>query len=799
MLKNFFKTAFRHLRKGKTTGLVNLIGLSTGMAAAVFIFIWVQNELTVNNFHAEKNHIYRITNAIGISKDESWIWETSPLLLGEFAGKEIPEIKKVSQLMINNWGGPVININNQLFSEKTTAYIDRNWFDVFSYHFNAGNATAFANDPYGIVLTESKAKKYFGNVNPVGMIIRIDTLNFTVQGVVKDNPSNSSFQFDVLMNRESRLNDTRSVKNDRSWGNFNFISFLQLKPGADTKLVEKKLNDILDKNRKDNSAKASLQPLSKIYFEENLQSSSMPHGNRTSTYIFGLLGILLLLTACINYINLTTARASLRAKEIGVRKISGAGKSSLFVQFIIESLTVCFFSILISLALIQILLPFFNSITEKSFGSPFTTPAMWQILGATILFTTLMNGIYPAILLSSFKPLNVFRGISVLKLNDGFIRRSLVVFQFSLSILLITGSIVIYRQLNFIQNSNPGYSVEQVMSLQIPWRSFYGSRNEARKTMIQSMKQELETQSSIAAVSVGGSEIVNVGSASSGNSDWDGRDTAFNPTIARLSVDTGFKRMFKLQLAAGSWFRDDMADENNFLINETAARQFNIREPLIGARFTMGGDTGKIIGVVKDFNYKSLHEKIGPMVLSYNMGSDAYIFIKTMPGNIPEAIRSANSVWSKFLTDQPFTYNFLDDSFNTLYKSDLKTSKLILIFSILAVIISALGLFGLATFTAEQRTKEMGIRKVLGASVRQLTGMLSREFIILVFIAILIATPLAGWIMSKWLENFAYRISLGVGVFITSGISALLIAVISVSFRAVQEALSNPVKSLRTE
>lgn len=799
MISNYFKTALRHLRKGRITSFINLFGLSVGMTAAIFIFIWVQNEISVNRYQPNKATVYRITSSIGVSKDETWVWENSPMRLGEFAKNEIPEIKALTRLVLNSWGGPVFKINDQLFTEKTSAYVDSNWMNIFEYEFVAGNKAAFNSDPFSIVLTESKAKKYFGDVNPVGKQMKADTLNYVVQGVVKDNPANSSFQFDIIMRNESRLGNPQVQKNDQSWGNFNYITFVQLNGSNVSGVVTGKLNAILDKNRKNNNAKASLVPLGDIYFEENLQSSSMPHGNKTATIVFAILGILLLKTACINYINLTTARASLRAKEIGVRKINGAGKMSLFVQFLTESLATCLISILVSIGLIKLLLPLFNSITEKSFVNPFTSVQVWVLLFAILVFTTLMNGIYPALLLSSFRPLNVFRGVSVLKLNDGFIRRGLVVFQFALTILMITGTIVIYRQLNFIQNSNPGYNISQIMSLQIPWRSFYNSRNEARKNMIQSMKNELQSQSSIEAVSTGGAEIMNVGNASSGNADWDGRDSLYNPTFAVMQVDTGFKRMFQLQMVAGDWFGTGKADEENYILNETAANTLGIPKPVVGQRFSWGGDTGRITGIVKDFHYKSMHEKIGPMVIMYNGGSDSYLFLKTKPGNIPKAIQSANAVWSKFLTDQPFTYNFLDDSFNKLYKSDLKTSRLILIFSIIVVIISSLGLFGLATFSAEQRTKEIGIRKVLGASVPQIARLLSKEFLLLVIIAFVIAAPVAGWLMNKWLEDFAYRINLGAGIFIFAGLISILIALLSVSVKAVQAAMENPVKSLRSE
>ena len=800
MLKNYLKTAWRNLWKNKTTTFINLFGLSIGMTAAVFIFLWVKNEFSFDNYHPDKENIYRITNSIGVSKNENWIWESSPMLLGQTAAKEIPEVEKYASAIINSWGGPVFNINHKLFSEKTSAWVDNGWFNIFHYDFIAGNAAAFDNNPFSVILTESKAKKFFGDANPVGQLILIDTVNYTVQGVIKDNPVNSSFKFDILMQMDGRLSDPSVLKNDKSWNNFGYLTFLQLRSDANKKLVETKLNDIINRNRTNHNDNASLQPLNGMYFETDLQSSDLPHGNKKTTYIFSLLGILLLITACINYVNLTTAKASLRSKEVSVKKIVGAKRTHLFLQFIIESLTISIFALLISIVLIRLCLPLFNSVTEENFQLPFGSVTMWKVFIGTLIFSTVLNGLYPALLLSSFKPSNVFRGASILKLSDGSVRKSLVVFQFVLSVILITGAIVIYKQLKFIQTTNPGYNVSQVMSLQIPYQVYENFKDEKQKQLFFiNMQNELRSKGSITSVCTGGSEIVNVGGASSGNADWDGRDTTFNPTIAQLSVDADFQKFFGLRMQSGHWFKQGTEDYHNYILNETAADLFHMHKPLIGQRFIYGGDTGQIIGVVKDFHYKSMHEKIGPLVLSNNQGYDSYLFLKTTPGNIAKSISDVETVWSKFIPDQPFSFTFLDESFNKLYKSDIKTSQLIFSFSIIAVILSAMGLFGLAAFTTEQRTKEIGIRKVLGASVQQITTLLSREFVMLVLIAIVIAIPVAAFVMNKWLQDFAYRTPLAAWIFIAAGGLAIMIALISVSLHSIKAAIANPVKSLRTE
>jgi putative ABC transport system permease protein len=799
MIRNYLKTASRNLWRNKTTSLINLFGLAVGMTAAVFIFLWVHNETSFDNYHPGGENIYRVTSSIHINKNEDWVWETSPMLLAETAQKEIPDVEQTTRLVINSWSAPVLSIHHQLFAEKKSAYIDKTWFRIFNYDFVQGNATAFARDPFGIILTELKSKQLFGNADAVGQVIRVDTINYTVEGVVKDNPANSSFQFDVLMQMDGRLSNPAIYKNDKTWNNFNYITFLQLHPNANVQSVEARLNDIMNKSRENNTAKIALEPLRDVYFESDLQSSGMPHGNKKTTYIFSVLGVLLLVTACVNYVNLTTAKASLRAKEVSVRKIVGANRSNLFAQFIAESLTISLAALCITLLLLQLLLPAFKAIAEKDFELTLSSIAMWKVLIGTLLFATVLNGIYPAVLLSSFKPLAVFRGVNILNLRDGAVRKGLVVFQFALSMILIVGTIVIYQQLNFIQTTNPGYNVSQVMSIQIPYQTIESLDDKGRQTFFAAMRKDLQSQSGIAAVCEGSNEIVNITGASSGNADWDGRDTTFNPTIARFSADAAFKDMFNLQMVQGRWFDGSKADEHNYILNETAANEFNLHKPWIGQRFTWGGDTGQIIGVVKDFYYKSMHEKIGSMVITHQEEGASYFFIKTYPSNFRQAISAAEKVWTKYIQSQPFTYTFLDDSFDILYKSDIKTSRLIFIFSIIAVIVSALGLFGLAAFTAERRTKEIGIRKVLGASITHIVNMLSKDFVVLVLIAILIASPLAWLLMNEWLQDFAYRINISVWIFISAGVLAVFIAILSVSIQAMKAAIANPVKSLRTE
>ena len=797
MLKNYFKIAWRNLFRNKATTFINLFGLSVGMTAAVLILFWVQNEISFDNYHPDADNIYRITNTLKVNASEAWVWESSPMPMADAAKNEIPEIEKSARLLTT--GNIVFNINNKLFSEEKCAYVDKNWFGIFRYDLVSGDIMAFNQNPFSIILTETIAKKYFGNNYSAGKVIRIDNKNYTVAAVIKDNPSNSSFQFDVLIQLDAHLSNPETRKNDESWGNFGYLTFLKLRPDANASLVTKKLNAILIKNKKDNTVVAGLQPLKKIYFEEGLQSSVLAHGNEKTTYVLSALALLLLITACINYVNLTTAKASLRAKEVSVRKIVGAQRTALFYQFMAESLSVSLLSLLITLLLIQLSIPGFNALTEKHFLLSIKSITIWKVLLGTLFFATVLNGIYPAVLLSSFKPLNVFRGRSILKVRDSSLRKGLVVFQFTLSVILIISSIVIFKQLNFLQQSNPGYNASQIISLEIPFKTYLSLKDNERETFFRSLKQELLSQSSIEGVASAGSPIVDMNSLSTGNADWEGRDSNYNPSIAQFGVDADFEKVLGLKMKDGRWFMPGKADKHSYILNETAVQQFKLHKPVIGQHFTWGGDTGQVIGVVKDFHYKSMHERIGPMVMYNNGGAGFYVYIKTNPGNTMQALRVAENSWKKFIPAEPFNYTFLDDTFNNIYKADIKVSQIILIFSIVTIIISALGLFGLAAFTTEQRTKEIGIRKVLGATIINITSLLSKDFVKLVLIAIVIASPVAYLAMHKWLQDFAYRINISWWIFIAAGSLALIIALATISFQAIKAAITNPVKSLRTE
>jgi putative ABC transport system permease protein len=801
MLKNHFKHAWRNFWKHRATGFINITGLSVGMAAAVLIFIWVQNELSFDKHEPDAANIFRIKNYLSLDKTTTWIWEASPYQVGEAVKKQLPEVETVARIMPVTYEPVYFNINGEFFPEEKAAYVDEKWFDIFKSDFISGNTTAFNQHPFSIILSESKAKKYFANQDAIGKTIKIDSNNYQVQAIIKDAPANSSFKFDAYIPVAARFMDANGRKNMLQWGNFNYLTFLKIRPGTNLKTVSGKIKGILEANRKEKNLAIGLTPLTSLHFENDLQHSSIIHGDKKVVYIFVVLGVLLLLIACINYVNLTTARASLRAKEVSVKKIVGADRAQLFMQFVAESALVSVMALILTIIIVTACLPSFNSFTDRNFSLSVTSGYLWIILLATLLGTIVLNSIYPALLLSSFKPLNTFRGTSVLRLKDVALRKALVVVQFTFSIFLIVGVITIYRQLAFIRNHNPGYNREQVMSFDVSYNLIKKHNDKQQATFMTTIKQSLLSQAAIESVSLTNFEsVLNNNSSSSGSSnDWDGRPTDFVPPITFMSVDYDYTNIVNLKMAIGRWFLQGNSDKHNVILNETAAREFNLHKPYVGQRFIAQGDTGRVIGIVKDFNFRSFHEKITPLVIRNADEWCTNIQVKVAPHKQKDAITAAQAIWKANFPGEPFSYKFVDQEFDNLYRSDAKSSGLMSVFAIIAVIISCLGLFGLAAFTAEQRGKEIGIRKVLGATVSGIVSLLSVDFVVLVIVALVIASPLAWWLMNIWLQNFAYRVELQWWVFMLAGLISVMIAFITVSFQAIKAAVANPVKSLRSE
>ena len=790
------KIFLRNMRRNYTYSGINITGLAIGITASVLIFMWVHHERSYNRFYPDADRIYRVYNSVNINEGRTWIYATSPYPLAMAISSDIPEVESTSMMYASEITG--VKVGDEVFSVGlSAAHVNKTWLEMFYYKPVDGSFDAFGNHPFSVVLTETEAAKYFGNNRAVGQIVTINNADYMVQAVVKDNPSNSSFRHNILASIDVVLREDML----QNWGDYNLIVFVKLFPGANAKQACEKISDIFDKNAKGTSVMAYMRPLADIYFEKKMiGDSTSVHGNKLTVSIFSLLGILLLCTACINYVNLTTARANVRTKEIGIRKIVGAKRIELFAQFLTESFIYCLIAVALSLLFIVIMFPLYQTFVGN-IDLSFSSPIIWSIMGIVLLVSTLLNGVYPALMLSAFHPLNFMKGIGVLKVKKSSLRRSLVIFQFTISTALMISVIVINRQIRYVQNINPGYNREQIITMVIPYNTIHSLGQESGMLTLKSIKGELQSNPNISGVAICGGNITNIGSTTSGSSDWDGRADDFNPSLRFMAVDADYGQLLGLKLADGRWFSaDNAADETNVILNQTAIRELNIIEPYIGQRFAFFGRNGNIIGVVEDFHFRSMHEKISPLILfhSFSQYMYYYVTIKTHQGNHAEAIHAAKSVWAQFFPNIPFEYTFMDDTFNNLYKSDIFVLQMMLVFSILTVIIALLGLFGLSTFAIEQRTKEIGIRKVLGASVSSIVYLLTREFLVLVAIAFGIAAPLSWWAMNRWLENFAYRINITVWIFVAGAVT-LAITLIAVGVKAIKAAMENPVRALKIE
>jgi putative ABC transport system permease protein len=795
MLKTYFKTAWRNIFRNKTTTLINLFGLSVAFAAFIFIALWVKNELSFDGYHKNAKDVFLVQREYIPSKEASPI---TPLPLAD-ALKQNRAVEFVARM--GRWPG-ILNVAGNLFDEKSGIAVDSDWFKIFDYTVVSGDIHSFNNNPFSIIFTQSKAKQFFGNKNPVGQVIKLDTTLYQVRAIVKDNPINSSLQFDMLVPMAGRLASRKRDLNN--WGNASYRTFIKVFPNTDMSSFVRNATALTQQISANRDYSLVLQPLHELHFDTNSSDPAFRRGSHTAVYVFSTLAILLLLIASINYVNLTIAKANVRTKEISIRKIIGGNSMQLFLQFLTESFLLCLIALVLSFTIMWLTLPYFDKLTETNFQLSAGSGVLWIFLLGTLIISALLTGVFPALTMAFFKPLNFLHGYNILKFKNVLLRKGLVVFQFVIGVIFIIVTIVVFRQMQLAQASAAQYNRAQVVSLALPSHKLQKMGYDQQKINLfyRTIKNDLQSQSSIQSIILANNSFE--GSMNSrGAQSWycDGMDTSLNTTVAYLAVEAGAKNIFNLQIEEGRWFRDDESDKQNYIVNETAVRELGIREPVIGKAFGRSGqDTGHIIGVIKDYNFSSLYNPIEPLVIYDNDDEfKSEFFITISRGNIPKAMEAIAAMWRKFIPEAPFEYQFMNQAFDNLYKDDLKVSKLVLLFGCISIMISALGLFSLAAFVAEQRRKEIGIRKVLGAAVTQITAMLSKEFLALVLIALIIGSPIGYWIMNKWLQNFTYRIDVSWWVFVVAGALALGIALITVSFHAIRAAIANPVKALRSE
>jgi len=787
MFKNYFKTAWRNLWKNKTFSFINIAGLALGMTCSLVIMLWLQDELQKDKFHANGKRLFRVMENQYYSGDIS-TFNSTPGIFAENVVRDIPEIQMASQILWESEN--VFTIGNNFDKEKGR-YVQKDFLKMFSFKLAKGDPATALQNPDGIVLSKKLADKYFKGQDPIGKIIRIDNKeNVTVTGVLEEIPEASSLKFDYLLNYYLWFKENDWAK---EWGNNGPRCFVMLAPGVSVDKVNAKIKNYLKTKEKESNIELFLQNYGDSYLYSNWEGGKLLGGRIDYVRIFSLVAIIILLIACINFMNLATARSLKRAREIGVRKVIGAGKRQLIGQFLGESFLVTFLAICLSLILVFFLLPSFNLLTEKKLSLDFANPSFWMIMLGLLVITGFVAGSYPALFMSSLRPIVVLKGSLKFKPAATYFRKGLVVFQFALSIILILGMIVVYRQIDFINNKNLGFAREDLL--------FMPLEGELGKTF-PTFKEELSKQPGILSVTSAGSSPLEVGSSTQGVR-WPGKDTTKLILFANNPVTYDYIKTMGIKLVAGRDFgRDYGLDTNNYLINEATARKIGYKDP-VGKELTMWGDKGTIIGLMKDFHHNSLHVPIEPLIIRLqkpswgnNWGS---IIVRTKAGQSKQAIASMEKTWKQFNPGFPFQYFFTDDEIAKTYKAENTVSKLSRYFAFLAIFISCLGLFGLVTFTAEQRTKEIGIRKVLGASVTGIIQMLSTDFLKLVLLASLIAFPIAWWAMDNWLADYAYKVDIGWWIFPIAGITAMLIALLTVSFQAIKAAFANPVTALRSE
>jgi putative ABC transport system permease protein len=788
MIRNYFKTAWRNLWRHKLYSLINIKGLTVGLAVGILILLWVQDEFSYDTFHKNEKNIYKVENMVGTGASRQ-LWTVTAAPIGVLAKKEIPGVEDVVRISGNGYY-QLFKFKDKVFSEQNNFFTDPSLFSVFDFKLIKGNPSDPFPDDNSVVITETMAKKYFGNDDAVGkVIVADDRVNFKVTGVVNDFPKNSTFRADMLFpisllgsNLYANNKEGKNLEND--FTQFNYNTFLLFKPGFSLAGFAEKLKQIHLKIKPDDTdADYLLLPLSKMH----LYRADGSNGGYSTVRMFFIIAILILVIACINYVNLSTARSMLRAKEVSLRKIVGAGRAQLFFQFIIETIVLFLFATVLALGLVYILLPLFNEISGKELILNLADYRVWEVILFTVCSTLIISSIYPALLLSSFEPLKALKGKIAARINDATFRKTLVVVQFTFSVVLIVGTIIIKEQMSFMRSKQLGYDKSYVLSCSM---RKMGEHYDAVKT-------ELLKQPGVAGVTSASVNIIRYG-GHTGNNWWDGKQDGETLMLSPMAVDKDFISFFKMQMKEGDVFSGTVADSTHFILNETAVRAARLENP-IGKKFKLQETMGTIIGVVKDFHFASMRQKIEPAVFYYNPRNYFKLYIKTTGKDAPKAIAALSNEWKKYNADFSFEYNFLDEAYNNLYKSEQKTELLLNIFAVIAIFISCLGLLGLATYTAQVRTREIGVRKVLGANVGGIIRLLATNFLKLVFISILIAVPVAWWLTDKWLQDFAYRINISWTVFAIAGILAMLIAVLTISFQSIKAAIANPIKSLRTE
>jgi putative ABC transport system permease protein len=788
MFKNYLKISLRNLKKFKVYSLINIAGLAIGLAVCILILLWVNEELSFDRFFNNSQQIYRIVseNHAGGNVTKS---AGSPAPIGPTLLDKYPEVKNFTRVQ-SGWSGWYLHYGEKNFSDEKLACSDPSFFEIFNFKFIKGDPKTCLKERYSIILTEALAKKCFGEQDPLGKVMQISNNDMQVTGVIQNAPENSHLQFDYVFPiinmtdwRESKIN---------SWKYTQFATYVQLEEKAAFQQLNSKINGIVREYDPESKLTVHLQPLKNIHLQSNDMNSWMivyPNpGNITYVYLFSIIAVCILLVACINFMNLSTARAGTRIKEIGVRKVSGAKRKDLFIQFLNEALLLTLIASALAVLLVEFLLPIFNEISGKQLDlNLFENYYLLVGIFSLTILTGVLSGSYPAIYLSSFNPSGIFKTKSFLSTRkSGILRKVLVVGQFAFATILITASMVIFSQLNYIQNKNLGYDEENIICFAS--RGEFGRNYEATKNELLQNPDVVSVCLAFPPAQFGGTTDI----------DWEGKDP--NQEIV-FSFDTGdydYFKTFNFEMAEGRYYsRKFPSDTANFVVNETAVKVMGFESP-IGKRFRYKNKKGHIIGVVKDYHSGSLHSPIMPKIVQLSERG-FFVCVKYREKKTAEILTFMEQEWKKNVRNRPFRYNFVDESINKFYENENNIGRIFKYFTGVAIFIACLGLFGLASFMTEIRTKEIGIRKVLGASVPGIMRLLNKEFLVLIALSNLFAWIFSYQIIKLWLQNFAYHIELSWYIFVISGLLSIFIVLVVVSIQSVRVAFKNPVESLRYE
>ena len=787
MFKNFFKITLRNIKRYKVFSLINITSLALGLAYTILTLIWVEYEFSYDRFHENFNEIYRITTNYQ-SGEQLYTYPNAPEPLCEVLKNELPEV--ADYVRYASFSGSLrIETGEQIDYDNIYAYVDPSFFEIFSFPLIRGEPTEVLKDKYSVVLNEKTAEKYFGKDDPIGktILVREEKIPCTVTGIAKNFPENSHVKFDILLN--NRVYDYLGIGSGM-WTKYSFGNYLLVRNGTDIEVLENKMLSIIKRHDMEAIRKFELQPMKDIHLRSyvNKDYSNYDRGDIKEIILFSIISVLVLLTACINFMSLSTANSMKRAKEVGIRKVCGAARNDLVRQFYGESVMFAFIALLFAIVLSVIFLPFLRQLSGRALDLNLLNKSSFVlILFSITVFTGIVSGSYPALFLSSFKPVSILKNVfSSGKISRFNFRKILVTVQYIFTIMLLTGAIVIYFQLYYIVNKDLGYDEKNIV--------IFPFDQNIRKNL-NVFTNELKLNPNIMHVATGFPPTMRDDPHHTSNINWDGKDPEEKIEMVWTSAEYGYFETLGMELVSGRFFsRAQLSDTLNFVLNETAVKVMGIEDP-VGKRFTFGRQNGKIIGIVKDYHIASMRANIIPLLFVFRGGQ---VMVKISPVNQTATLKYMGKIWKKF-TERPFLYSFLDGNLDGFYRKERKISTILKSFTVLALIIFCLGLVGLISFTSEQKTKEIGIRKVLGAKINNLMFLIYNEFSFLLLIAFIIACPAAYYIMYNWLSNFAYRIGLSWWIFALSGFMTLTISLITVSYQTVKAARKNPVDSLRYE